>query len=76
MQVVYERCCGLDIHKRTVVACIIVPGPVRSTGQGHIHKEVRSFGTIGFPLFTEGVMFLFMTIVLIVKPSGLFGKER
>jgi branched-chain amino acid transport system permease protein len=37
---------------------------------------VRSFGTIGFPLFTEGLMFLFMTFILIVKPSGLFGKER
>jgi branched-chain amino acid transport system permease protein len=37
---------------------------------------VRSFGTIGFPLFTEGVMFLFMTLVLITKPSGLFGKEQ
>jgi len=37
---------------------------------------VRSFGTLGFPLFTEGLMFLFMTIVLIVKPSGLFGKEQ
>ncbi len=36
---------------------------------------VRSFGTIGFPLFTDGLMFLFMTAVLIVKPSGLFGKE-
>jgi branched-chain amino acid transport system permease protein len=36
---------------------------------------VRSFGSIGFPLFTEGVMFLFMTAVLIIKPSGLFGKE-
>lgn len=36
---------------------------------------VRSFGTIGFPLFTEGIMFLFMTGILIVKPSGLFGKE-
>jgi hypothetical protein len=23
MDVVYERCCGLDIHKRTVVACLI-----------------------------------------------------
>ncbi|MBS0241195.1 MAG: branched-chain amino acid ABC transporter permease [Proteobacteria bacterium] len=35
---------------------------------------VRSFGTIGFPLFTEGLMFVLMAIVLIVKPSGLFGK--
>jgi branched-chain amino acid transport system permease protein len=37
---------------------------------------VRSFGSIGFPLFTDGLMFLFMTAVLIVKPSGLFGKDR
>ena len=37
---------------------------------------VRSFGTIGFPLFTEGIMFLFMTVVLIAKPSGLFGREQ
>lgn len=35
---------------------------------------VRSFGTIGFPLFTEGLMFLLMAVVLVVKPSGLFGK--
>ncbi len=34
----------------------------------------RSFGSIGFPLFTEGLMFLLMAIILIVKPSGLFGK--
>ena len=35
---------------------------------------VRSFGTIGFPLFTEGLMFLMMALVLVLKPSGLFGK--
>ncbi|MDX2156981.1 MAG: branched-chain amino acid ABC transporter permease [Hyphomicrobiaceae bacterium] len=36
---------------------------------------VRSFGTIGFPLFTEGLMFLLMAVVLVLKPSGLFGKR-
>jgi branched-chain amino acid transport system permease protein len=36
---------------------------------------VRSFGSIGFPLFTDGLMFVFMTLILITKPSGLFGKE-
>ena len=25
VQVVYERCCGLDVHKDTVVACVITP---------------------------------------------------
>jgi hypothetical protein len=25
MEVVHERCCGLDVHKKTVVACAITP---------------------------------------------------
>jgi transposase len=41
MDVVYERCCGLDVHKRTVVACLLTPGPA-----GQPRKEVRTFGTM------------------------------
>ena len=41
MEVVYPRCCGLDIHKRTVVACRIVPGP-----DARPQKDVRTFGTM------------------------------
>ena len=35
----------------------------------------RSFGSIGFPLFVEGLMFIAMALILILKPSGLLGKE-
>jgi branched-chain amino acid transport system permease protein len=35
----------------------------------------RAFGAIGFPLFVDGMMFAIMALVLIVKPSGLLGKE-
>ena len=35
MQVVYERCCGLDVHKKKVVACVITPQA----------QELRTFGT-------------------------------
>ncbi len=35
MQVVYERCCGLDVHKKSVVACVTTPD-----GQ-----KTRTFGT-------------------------------
>jgi transposase len=34
-----ERCCGLDVHKATVVACVRVPG---STGRA---QHIRTFGT-------------------------------
>jgi transposase len=36
MQVVHERCCGLDVHKKTVVACV-------RTDQG---PQTRTFGTV------------------------------
>jgi transposase len=39
--VVYDRCCGLDVHQQTVVACLITPGP-----DGQPAKEVRTFGTM------------------------------
>ena len=35
----------------------------------------RSFGSIGFPLFVEGAMFLIMALVLLLRPSGLGGKR-
>jgi transposase len=41
MQVVYERCCGLDVHKKIVVACLIT-----LTAKGQRHKEIRTFGTM------------------------------
>jgi branched-chain amino acid transport system permease protein len=36
---------------------------------------IRSFGSLGFPLYTEGLMYLFMVVVLVARPTGLFGKE-
>jgi branched-chain amino acid transport system permease protein len=35
----------------------------------------RSFGSLGFPLFTDGLMYLLMVIVLVAKPTGLFGRR-
>jgi len=35
---------------------------------------VRSFGSIGFPLFTEGLIFIMMVAVLLLRPNGLLGK--
>ncbi|MDP1691104.1 MAG: branched-chain amino acid ABC transporter permease [Burkholderiaceae bacterium] len=36
---------------------------------------IRSFGSIGFPLFVEGLMFLSMVLILVLKPSGILGRE-
>jgi transposase len=41
MEVKYERCCGLDVHKKSVVACVIMPG-----SDGQPSKEIRTFDTM------------------------------
>jgi len=40
-EVIYERCCGLDVHKKEITACLITPGP-----DGKPVREVRTFGTM------------------------------
>jgi transposase len=39
MDVIHARCAGLDVHKRTVVAC------VRLAAAGRVQHEVRTFAT-------------------------------
>lgn len=41
MEVIVDRCAGLDVHKKTVVACVRTP----ATGRWKRHAEVRTFGT-------------------------------
>ncbi|MEH1823824.1 MAG: hypothetical protein V7L22_00420 [Nostoc sp.] len=41
MEVIHPRCAGLDVHKKTVVACAITPSP-----QGGWHKETQTFTTM------------------------------
>jgi len=40
MNVIYERCCGMDVHKNTIVACLF-------SGR---KKEIRSFSTMTLSL--------------------------
>jgi hypothetical protein len=42
MDVKYERCCGIDVHKRTVVACVIISG----VHKGEVEKETQTYATM------------------------------
>jgi transposase len=44
MEVLHQRCAGLDVHKDSVVAC------VRIASGGAVRHEVRTFGTTATPL--------------------------
>lgn len=41
MDVMFQRCCGLDIGKKEVVCCLLTPGAT----QGSVEREIRRFGT-------------------------------
>ncbi len=41
MEVVFGRCCGLDVHKAIVVACLWIRGQ-----SGKVRKEIQTFGTM------------------------------
>ena len=41
MRIVYKRCCGLDVHKKVIVACLLLLEP-----DGELRQEFRKFGTM------------------------------
>jgi hypothetical protein len=51
MELLHRRCCGLDVHKETVVACL------RLVSDGKVTTEVRAFQTFtalgGLPMGTR-----------------------
>jgi hypothetical protein len=65
MEVINERCCGLDVHKKTVVPCLITP-------QG---QETRTFRTM-----TQGLLELAdwleerQVIHMVMESTGAFWK--
>jgi transposase len=48
LEVVHACCAGLDLHKRSVTACRLLPGP------GGVQKETRTFGTMTAELLALG----------------------
>src|SRR4029450_4010757 len=41
MQVLYPRCGGVDVHKKTVVVCVLL-----TDLDGTVHRSVRTFATM------------------------------
>lgn len=49
MDVLYSHCCGLDVHKKTVVACLLTP-----SSDGQSAKAIRTFSTMTTDLVALG----------------------
>lgn len=41
MNVKYERCCGIDVHKRSITVCVVI-----TNAEGQSEKETRTFETM------------------------------
>jgi len=48
MEVLHQRCAGLDVHKATVVSCL------RVQEDGRVRREVRRWGTTTAELLVLG----------------------
>src|SRR5918998_976108 len=86
MELVYTHVAGLDVHKKTVVACVFTPGP-----KGKPQKESRTFGTMTRDLLaladwltTKGVTHVAMEstgeyvrriTARAIPPAGRLGSE-
>jgi transposase len=41
MRIIHQRCCGLDVHKKVIVACLLIV-----QADGELYKEIRKCGTM------------------------------
>ena len=70
MQVVYARCAGLDVHKKTVVACVRLVGV-----DGTLTTHTRSFGTTTAELLNLVAWLLTLEVTHVAMEStGEFWK--
>jgi hypothetical protein len=77
MEVVYDRCCGVDVHKKKIVACLIRPN-----AEGQHSKEVRTFVTTTADLLhfrdwlvAEGCTHLAMEATGVYTPPPMLPKR-
>ena len=70
MKVLYPRCAGIDVHKKTVVVCRIVPGP-----DGKPVKEIRTFSTMtcGLLALSDWLTAVGITHV-VMESTGVYWK--
>src|SRR5687767_2757456 len=69
MDRVVERCCGLDVHKASVTAC------VRATAGGEVCQEIREFATTtrGLLLLSDWLASFGVTLVG-MEATGVYWK--
>jgi len=70
MQVVQERCCGLDVHQKTVVACLLI-----TLVNGEVQRHIRTFSpmTTGLLALSDWLESLAVTVIAMAS-TGIDGR--
>jgi transposase len=70
MRVVHERCCGLDVHKKTVVACILI-----TQATGEVQHHIRTFSTMTAGLLALSDWLESMDVVVVaLESTGVYWR--
>ena len=70
MERLIDRCCGLDVHKKTVTACVRVPG-----ANGARAQHVRTFGTTTADLLSlRDWLEAFQVTQVAMESTGVYWK--
>ncbi len=70
MRVVHERCCGLDVHKKTVVACILI-----TQATGEVQRHIRTFSTMTAGLLALSDWLESMDVVVVaLESTGVYWR--
>jgi transposase len=70
MDIIYTACAGLDVHKKTIVACCLT-----TMADGTLRKEIRTFGTMTADLLSLSDWLLSQGVThLAMESTGEFWK--
>jgi transposase len=70
MEVLYERCCGIDVHQKSLTACVVTPDV-----RGRPRKEIRTSGTMTDQILELGDWLAAMGVTHVAMEStGVYWK--
>jgi transposase len=71
VEIVHARCCGLDVHKKSVVACVLISEP-----DGALKRQVRTFKTMTADLLALGDWLASLGVTQIaLESTGVVQRE-
>ena len=76
MEALYERCCGLDVHKASITACVLI-----KVDKGKVRKQMRRFSAMTAVYAIEhalsrGTKSFLLSIVLNTPPPHPYPLRR